>query len=63
MAKHVFVVRTNAVEGRGNADNDWYTKVHLDPLWPFFHGSTFMRVGIRWARCQSALKPAGSGLF
>jgi hypothetical protein len=29
MQKHVFVVFTNAVEGRENIYNKWYTDVHL----------------------------------
>jgi hypothetical protein len=29
MAKHVFVVLTNSVEGKEDAYNDWYTNVHL----------------------------------
>jgi hypothetical protein len=29
MAKHVFVVLTNPVEGEEDTYNDWYTNVHL----------------------------------
>ena len=29
MAKHVFVVLTNPLEGKEDAYNDWYTNVHL----------------------------------
>jgi hypothetical protein len=29
MAKHVFVVLTNPVEGKEDTYNDWYTNVHL----------------------------------
>jgi len=29
MAKHVFVVLTNPVEGKEDAYNEWYTNVHL----------------------------------
>jgi hypothetical protein len=29
MAKHIFVVQTNAVAGREDEYNDWYTNIHL----------------------------------
>lgn len=29
MSKHVFVVLTNAVDGRDDEFNDWYTKQHI----------------------------------
>lgn len=32
MTRHVFVVLTNAVEGRDDEFNDWYTNRHLDDV-------------------------------
>lgn len=29
MARHLFVVFTNSIEGRDDAYNDWYSNVHL----------------------------------
>ena len=32
MGKYIFMVFANAVDGKDDAFNDWYTNVHLDEV-------------------------------